>query len=132
MLQEPGHDRDGPLPAFGFSRELLFSSTRDLVKPRPAVVLARAPLARDPALLLEPEQRRINRALVQGEGSLRHLFDAARDAVAVERAHHVEGLEHHQVERAVGNVGVRSHMCHLNWGIWLFGYLGYWRRACVP
>ena len=33
----------------------------------------------------------------------RDLLDAPRDAVAVQRAHRVQRLEHHQVERAVRN-----------------------------
>ena len=34
------------------------------------------------------------------------LLDAAGDAVAVQRAHRGQGLEHHQVERAVGDFRV--------------------------
>ena len=57
-------------------------------------------------LLFKPEQRRVNCPLVESERALRHLLDPTRDAVAVQRPHRVERLEHHQVERAVRNFRV--------------------------
>src|SRR6266487_6888829 len=95
-------DHAGPLPGFGV--EVLLSGASDLVELRAAIVLARAPTARDEALLLEAEQRRIDGALIQRQHAAGHLLDAARDAVAVLRAQGLQGLQNHQIERAVLNV----------------------------
>ena len=52
---------------------------------RAAVVVGRPPVAGDQAVLLEALQRRIERALVHLENSLRHLLDALADPPAVHR-----------------------------------------------
>src|SRR6476620_8506767 len=57
------------------------------------VVVARAPFAVDPALLLEPLERRVERALVDVEDALRELLDALADPPTVHRLE-VERLEH--------------------------------------
>jgi hypothetical protein len=103
------HERDRAGPAFSLGRQLLFSGTRDLIEARLPIVLTRAPLARDPALLSEAKERRINRALIERERPLRHLLDAASDPIAVQGAHRVEGLKNDEVERAVLNFRSRRH-----------------------
>ena len=47
----------------------------------------------------------VNRALVDGELALADLLDAACDRLPVQRAHGVKGLEDHEVQRAVPDVG---------------------------
>src|SRR6185436_17577742 len=60
------------------------------------------------SLLLEADQRGIDRALAEALGT-GQLLDAARDAVAVERAERVQGLQDEEVQRAVRElrIGVR-------------------------
>src|SRR5437773_5644759 len=94
-----------------FGGEMLFAGARDRVELGAAVVVAGAPAALDQALLLEPEERGIDGALIERQDAARHLLDAARDAVAVLRTHGLQRLEHHQIERAVGNVS-RSRSGH--------------------
>jgi hypothetical protein len=66
--------------------ELALAVARELVELRASVVLGRAPLARDPALFLEPIERGVERALVHDEHAVAHLLDALGDAPAVHRA----------------------------------------------
>src|SRR5262249_25379799 len=63
------------------------------------------PLPLDPALLLEPEERGIQRALVEVEDLARDLVQPLGDAVAVHAAEGIERLEHHEVEGALQDVG---------------------------
>ena len=66
--------------------------------------LRRAPSRGDPSRLFEFEQRGIERSLVHRELIAADLLDAARDAVSVERAQGLEGLQHHQAQAAVEHV----------------------------
>ena len=66
MPQEAADHRHRPLPQVGFGGELTTSCGGDGVEPRPAVVVAHAPGALDPALLLEPQQRRVADRLLTG------------------------------------------------------------------
>src|SRR5262245_6021648 len=70
-------------PVLGFHRELPFAALGQAVELRLAVVLGRAPLGRNPALLFEPVERRIERTLVDAEHVLRDLLQPLRDAPAV-------------------------------------------------
>jgi hypothetical protein len=69
-----------------------------------AVVLGRADARLHPAALLEPQQRRIDRPLVERQRRSRHLLDPLRDAVAVQRPERVERLQHEQIEGAAQDV----------------------------
>ena len=89
-----------------FRGELATAGGGDGVEAGAPVVVADTPGALDPGLLLEPEQRRIDGALVQRQAAVGDLLNPPGDAVAVERAHRRECLEHHQVERAVRHLGV--------------------------
>jgi hypothetical protein len=51
--------------------------------------------------LLEADERGVDGALVEEDFVAADLLDAAGDAVAVETAHGVEGLEDHEVEGAL-------------------------------
>jgi hypothetical protein len=74
-----------------------------------AVVVGRAPLGRDEALLLQLEERGVERAVVDGEEAAAGLLDAARDAVAVQRPHRFESLKDHQGERALLDIHLVGH-----------------------
>src|SRR3954451_17264593 len=68
-----------------------------------AAVVRLAPLGLDPALLLEPVERRVQRALLHLQLFLRDLLDALADGPAMfwlERHH----LEDQQVERALHEI----------------------------
>src|SRR5207302_624661 len=91
-LQQPRHDGGHPLPAFGFRGELLASGSSQRIKFCPPVVLARPPLRRDPALLLDAQQRRIEGALIEVQHVVRDLLNALGNAVAVLAAKRVERL----------------------------------------
>ena len=88
----------------GLLRQLAAAGLRDGVELGFAVVLGGAPARRDPALMLKPHERRVDGALVQLQGVVADLLDAAGDAVSVQRPHAVERLQHHQIERALQHV----------------------------
>src|SRR5437870_11838133 len=99
--QEPRQNRRRLLPIARFAFQLLPAGARELVELCFAVVLGNTPLGTDVAFLFEFEQRRIDCAVVHGEPLAAGLLDAARDAIAVERPHRLQGLEHHQGQRAL-------------------------------
>ncbi len=55
-------------------------------------------------LLLQLEQGRIQRAVVDFEQIAARLLDTARDAIAMEGAQGLQRLEHHQSQRALPDV----------------------------
>ena len=62
-------------------------------------------------MLLQLQQRGVERPLVDGELVGADLLDPAGDRVAVERPHRVERLEDDEIQRAVQDVGlVRRHV----------------------
>src|SRR5207244_11217557 len=79
------------------------------VEARLAVVLRYAPFGCDVALLLQLEQRRIQRAVVNRQPAAARLLDPAGDAVAVQRPERLEGFQAHQRERPAPDVGRPSH-----------------------
>src|SRR5882672_7506875 len=52
----------------------------------------------------------VDGALIQRQHTARGLLDPARQPVAVELPHALKRLEHHEVERAVRNVGGGCHV----------------------
>src|SRR5687768_17650225 len=58
---------------------------RDRVEARAAIVLRESPLRRDPAVVLEPPQGRVERALLDAKDVVGGAFHPPRDAVAVSR-----------------------------------------------
>ena len=80
---------------------------RELVEPGAAVVVGDAPPRADPAALLQAEQRRVERALVELEQPFRDPIDSLREPESVLRPHRFERAEDHQVERALEDVGAR-------------------------
>ena len=120
LLQEAAEHCNRSLPQALLLSELPATGGGYREKAHAPLRLADAPFARDPALLLEPQQRGIGRALVERERALGHLLDASGDCVPVQRAHDLEGLEDHQVEGAVGHFTGRLVGIHV-WtiNIWL-------------
>src|SRR5438309_4233888 len=109
--RKPSHELGHALPTPGFCEQLLASSARQRVKLRLAVILRSAPFRNNPAALLEPQQGRIERALVELEQVFRNLLDTLGNAVAVQRAHSMQGLQDNEVERALQNFSARrSHV----------------------
>ena len=58
----------------------------------------------DPSALLEADERGVDGALIEQDLVAAGLLDAAGDAVAVERSHGFEGLQHHHVEGALKEI----------------------------
>src|SRR4051812_2026548 len=107
--EESGDDVRRLLPVARRLRETLSPGSRERVVPRPAVVLRRAPLALDETFLLELQERRVQRSIVERQAISARLLDPARDAVPVERPHALDGLEHHQRQRALLDVELLVH-----------------------
>ncbi len=95
---------DEALPIGGVVRRAAYGRPGDGVELGFAVVVGGAPLGGDPAALLEADERGIDGALVEQDLVSADLFDAAGDAVAVQSAHGVEGLQDHEVEGALEEV----------------------------
>src|SRR5206468_1934907 len=110
-LQKSSEDRRGLFPLAGLALELLLAGAREAVELRPAVVVRHAPLGGDVALLLELEERGIERSVVDGEQLPARLLDAPRDAVPMLRTHRFERLQHHQGEGALPDVVLFTHAC---------------------
>ena len=109
FFQQPAHHGDGARPVVGLGGQLLSAARRDRVKARPPIRLAETPRARDPPFLLEPEQRWIDRPLIERERALGYLLDPPRDPVPVQWTKPLERLEHHEIERAVRDVAGLVH-----------------------
>ena len=92
-----------------FRGHAFHSRAGQLVELRLPVVLGDAPLGPDIAFLLELEQRRIERAVIEQQPIAAGLLDPAGNAVAVLRPHRLEGLQDHERERALPDVGLVSH-----------------------
>ena len=69
-----------------------------------AIIAGSTPFGLDPAALFETNEGGINGALIEKDFVSADLLNAARDAVAVERAHGGEGLQDHEVESALQEV----------------------------
>src|SRR5262249_43646786 len=100
-LQHPADDAGDTLPVRGFGGELLAADSRNGIELRLAVVFRCSPRGRDPALLHEPDKAEIDGALVYSQRISAELLDTPGDAVSVQRSHGGQGLQHHQVERAL-------------------------------
>ena len=94
--QHAANHTGNALPVLRFDLELLPAAPGDGIELRLAVVLRRAPLCRDPSLLLQPQQRGVHRALVQLEHVAAHLLDAPRNAEPVQRSQRVQRLQDHR------------------------------------
>src|SRR5262245_48674721 len=93
------------LPGLLLVAQLPAAASRERVDLDLAAALGLTPRRRDPAGLFEFEQRRIQRALIQGEMVSADLLDPPGDAVPMKRAEGLECLEDDQPEAAVEDVG---------------------------
>jgi hypothetical protein len=84
--------------------ELPSSRRRDLVEARPAIVLRRPPLPAQEPALLQAHQARVERPHIELEGAVGDLLQPRRDRVAVRRSQRRQGLQDHEVQRALQNV----------------------------
>ena len=92
-------DRCGhPFPVLRFFGKLFSSGLGELIELRLAVVLGVAPLGVDQPLLLEPVQRRVERALVDLQDVFGNLVDPQCDAPPV-HGDRGQCLEDQEVER---------------------------------
>ncbi len=91
------------VPLFGFREEFAFASRREPVILRLALVFRLAPFARDPTLVFEAIQRRVERALLNLQTIFGNLLDAQQNAIAVQRTER-NGLENEHVQRALQKV----------------------------
>ena len=101
-----------PLPLRQLGLDLLPAGPRQRVEPGPAVGLGGAPLRRDPALMLEPVQRRIERPLLDAQQLVGNLLDALGDRPAVHRLER-DGAQDQEIEGALDEVGLVAHEASL-------------------
>ena len=102
-LEDPRDGVGHPRPVLAFLGELAAAVAREPVVLGLAVVLRRVPFRVDPALLLQPVKRRVERALIDAQHVARDLLDALRDAPAVHRLER-ERLQDEHVERALQEI----------------------------
>src|SRR5262245_33773946 len=103
------HGERGEIPAFGVGLEALSTGGGERIELGLAVVVRRAPLAVDEALMLEPIEGGIERTLLDGERASGDLLDAQQHAVAMLRAER-DGLEDQQIERAGQELRLCGHV----------------------
>src|SRR5215204_2194419 len=113
--QQRLHDRSHAIPGLLLSGQLAPASRRQRVEPRLAIGVSGAPVPLHEPALLEPHQTGIQRAHVETQRSARHLLEPRCDRVPVLRAHRVQGLQYHQVERTLQHIGLgRLSISHAN------------------
>ena len=78
------------------------------VEPGFAIGFRGAPIPAEQATLLQPHQRRIQRAHIELQRAAGHLLEARGNGVAVQRPERIQRLKDHQVECALQNVGFGS------------------------
>jgi hypothetical protein len=103
-MDDSGH----AIPRFALLRELAAARGRERVEAGAAIRVGRAPGAAHEASLLQAHQRRVERAHVELKHPARDLLEASGDGVAMHRTERVEGLQNHQVERALQHVCLLS------------------------
>ena len=109
-VEEPCDQRRRFLPAPCFGLKLPASGRRQSVEARSTVVIGRPPLGGDGTFLLESQEQRVQRPLINRECIVADLFDAFGQSVAVLRSEDVEGFEYHQRERALLDFLLPAHV----------------------
>src|ERR1039458_2910997 len=103
LFQHPPDRHRQPRPRFRLHAELLAPRCRQFVKPRAPPHLRSAPFRRDPPLVLQTVQRRIERSLVDPQHIPRNLLDGLGDGPPVLRPG-LRSEENQQIERALQQV----------------------------
>jgi len=98
---EAVHDGNRARPVLGFSFHLPASRGRDFVKLGAPVIAGDAPARADPSAVLQPQQRRVQRPLVQVQHAAGDLLNPLRQPETVLRPHGGQRPQHHQVQRAL-------------------------------
>src|SRR5262249_32120943 len=88
------------IPARFLRLELLPAGARELVKLRFASGFVHVPARRDPALLLDAVERRVERTLLDVEHLVRELSNTLNDSVAVQLSQR-ERFEDQHIERSL-------------------------------
>ena len=88
-------------PPLSFLRERARACLGDAVVLRLAIILGSAPTALDPAVLLEANERWIQRALLQRETGLGHSFKTGGETVGVLGAHRLQRAQQNEVQSAL-------------------------------
>src|ERR1700730_5810649 len=102
--KESFDDGCGLFPTSGLGLQLSAPVACQSIEARLSVVLGSAPCGSDGTFLLQLQQRRVQLALVELEKIPADLLDPPRDRVAMQRPQNIQGLEHHQRQRALSNV----------------------------
>ena len=84
-LQDQLHRRGQTFPVFELALELPPTFARQPIELRFAPQVALFPLGRDPSLLLQTVQSRVQRALLHGEHFVRQQLNPLRDSPAMRR-----------------------------------------------
>src|SRR4051812_11484260 len=93
-------------PPFNLALQLAFAAPGDGVELRFAVALRPPPGSLDPALLLEADERGIQRALIEGERMVRDLRQARGQRIRMQRPHGRQGAQDDEVEGALEQLDV--------------------------
>src|SRR5580700_5693396 len=102
-LQNSRDDVRHAIPLFGFRLESALARSRETVVLGLAFIFRFAPFTGDPALVFQPVERGIERALLNLQAVFRNLLDAQQNAVAMQRAER-DGLEDQHVQSALQQV----------------------------
>src|ERR1700692_1610330 len=98
--------------------ELFPSGSGDRIELGFSVVVRRAPGTRNPASEHQANKRSVDCALIDLQHLFTDLFDAASDSVTMQRSHGLEGLQDHQIKRALENIRlVAGHAACLLWRV---------------
>ena len=98
------HDGRSLFPASGLSLQLFAPVACQSIEASPAVILGGAPFGGDRTLLFQPQQHRIQSALVDGENIPADLLDPSGNPVAMQRPQNIQSFKHHERQGALSYV----------------------------
>src|ERR1700722_15943749 len=102
--QHPVDCRTDESPANLFRCKLFLARRGQLLNARPAPVLFRHPVGMNPACLLHPVQRRIERTLLRVQHLAGGLFNSGHYGVAMQLGAPRKNLQHQQVQRTLQRI----------------------------
>src|SRR5262249_50634442 len=102
-----------PAPAIGLLSQSVYAGFRDPVVLRLSIAFRSLPGALDPTFLLQPDERGIQRALIERERWLGDLLQACGEAIGVLWPHRVQGAQYDQVKRPLQQLhAIIRFTCH--------------------